>query len=81
MSIGQVYLDKAMARNSLTLVNIFDKQCGQMSKLFDSAIARKCLTLVNPRCLMIIANMSVSFDVILKQIAKDGNNHFCTILL
>ncbi len=25
MSIGQVYLDKAMARNSLTLVNYFDK--------------------------------------------------------
>jgi hypothetical protein len=43
MSIGQVYLDKAMARNSLILMNIFDKQCGQMSNLFDYAIARKCL--------------------------------------
>jgi hypothetical protein len=43
MSRGQACLDYAMARNSLTLVNIFDKQCGQMSNLFDYAIARKCL--------------------------------------
>jgi hypothetical protein len=47
MSLGQVHLEKAMARNSLILMNIFDKQCGQMSNLFDYAIARKCLILMN----------------------------------
>ena len=38
-----------MARNSLILMNIFDKQCGQMSNLFDYAIARKCLILMNEK--------------------------------
>jgi hypothetical protein len=33
MSIGQVYLDKAMARNSLTLVNYFDKPNEQRTSL------------------------------------------------